>query len=50
MSGRSCRADPPRPDGHVGGPNYGKPHLPVMGKFNERPRRSCLYCGRWLED
>ena len=40
-----CKADPMKP-----GPNYNKPHVPVMGSYDGKPRRSCLYCGRWLEE
>ena len=40
-----CKADPMVP-----GPNYNKPHVPVDGSYDGRPRRSCLYCGRWLDE
>ena len=40
-----CKADPGRP-----GPNYNKLHVPVEGEYDGRPRWSCLYCGRWLDD
>jgi hypothetical protein len=40
-----CKADPMGP-----GPNYNKPHVPVDGEYDGKPRRSCLYCGMWLEE
>jgi hypothetical protein len=39
-----CKADPPN------GANYNKPHVSVAGEYDGKPRRSCLYCGRWLEE
>ncbi|KKM14217.1 hypothetical protein LCGC14_1708340 [marine sediment metagenome] len=44
MSDSLCKADPWKP-----GPNYGKPHVPVQGEYDGKPRLQCLYCGRWLE-
>lgn len=32
------------------GVNYNRPHVPVMGKFDGKPRPSCRFCGRWLSD
>lgn len=32
------------------GPNYGKPHVYSAGTYDGGPRRSCLWCGRWLND
>ncbi|KKM63569.1 hypothetical protein LCGC14_1510140 [marine sediment metagenome] len=39
-----CKADPMGP-----GPNYNKPHVPIRGSYDGKPRISCLYCGKWLE-
>jgi hypothetical protein len=32
------------------GMNYKRPHVPVPGKYDGRPRMSCLYCGAWIDD
>jgi hypothetical protein len=30
--------------------NYHKPHVPHRGQYDGRPRLSCAFCGRWLEE
>jgi hypothetical protein len=41
----SCRADPLGP-----GPNYGNPHAWVPGKYDGKPRDSCVFCGIWRDE
>jgi hypothetical protein len=44
MNNGLCKADPGKP-----GPNYNKPHVPIQGEYDGKPRLQCLCCGRWLE-
>ena len=51
-----CKADPPgwredrkgNPWWYNGGPNYGKPCVPVPALYDGRPALSCLFCGKFL--
>ena len=45
--GRAVPED--HPDYIWSGPNYGKPHKPVVGEYDGIPRESCLCCGKWLD-
>lgn len=38
-----CKAD------RANGRNYNKPHFPVDGMYDGKPRQSCLFCGKWIE-
>lgn len=45
-----CHADPPRSElYYLGGANYGKPHIPVKGRYDGQIIYSCLFCGKTLK-